>query len=416
MRSPVTLSTAFATAFAALMAALSMDSATSARADAGAAFFKGKTITYIVATGPGGGNDFYGRLNARHMQKFLAGSKIIVRNMPGAGHIIGTNFIYHAKPNGLTMGTFTSSITYTQLVERRGVKFDLAKMSWIGKGATDTGVMVISNKSGFKTFADMLKSKRKIKIGVSGAGSKSFNQSYMISHAFNMPVRVLLGYSGGERAMGMMRGEIDASVGGYSSLREVAGIGGGKIILQFGTALPGVANARDYAKTEMAKKIVSFIEGEGVMYRLVAGPPNIPTDRLEALRNVYMKAYASKALRAEAKKARRPIDPLRGDKVAVMIKQALTQTPEMVAFLKKVTSIKPELIKHSGPVTKIKRGGRRVWIKYKGKEVKTKISGSRTKVTINGKKAKRKKITVGMTCTFNYPKPGAESARVDCKG
>ena len=38
------------------------------------------------------------------------------------------------------------------------------------------------------------------------------------------------------------------------------------------------------------------------------------------------------------------------------------------------------------------------------------------KVTIDGKKAKRKAIKVGMTCTFNYPKPGAESARVDCKG
>jgi hypothetical protein len=238
----------------------------------------------------------------------------------------------------------------------------------------------------------------------------------MISHAFNLPSRVLMGYSGGERAMGMMRGEIDASVGGYSSLREVAGLGGGKIILQFGTAIPGVANARDYATTEMAKRIVTFIEGEGVLYRLCAGPPDIPSDRLEALRDAYMKAYASKELRSEAKRAGRPIDPQRGDKVAVTIKKAVNQPPEMVAFLKKVTSIKPELLKHSGPVTKVKRGGRRVWIKYKGKEVKTKISRSRTKVTINGKKAKRKNIKPGMTCTFNYPKPGAESARVDCKG
>ena len=409
MRYPATLA-------AALVAALSIVPLSPAMAETGTAYFKGKTLTYIVATGPGGGNDFYGRLNARHMQRFLPGSRFIVRNKPGAGHIIGTNFIYHAKPNGLTLGTFTTGIIYTQIVQRRGVKFDLTRMSWIGKGATDTGVMVISDKSGFKTFADVLKTKRPIKFGVSGAGSKSFNQSHMISHAFNLPARILMGYSGGERAMGMMRGEIDASVGGYSSLREVAGLGGGKIILQFGTAIPGVANARDYAKTELAKRIITFIEGEGVLYRLCAGPPNIPTDRLKALRDAYMKAYASKELRSEAKQARRPIDPLRGDKVAITIKEAVNQPPEMVAFLKKVTSIKPELLRHSGPVTKVKRGGRRVWIKYQGKEVKTKISASRTKVTINGKKAKRKAIKPGMTCTFNYPKPGAESARVDCKG
>ncbi|MCH8197162.1 MAG: hypothetical protein IH904_03675, partial [Proteobacteria bacterium] len=72
-------------------------------------------------------------------------------------------------------------------------------------------------------------------------------------------------------------------------------------------------------------------------------------------------------------------------------------------------------VKHTGKVSQIKRKGRRVWITYKGKEVKTKISGSRTTVTIDGKKDKRKNIKVGMTCTFTYPRPGAESKSVDCK-
>jgi len=88
-----------------MVAALSIASVSPGKAATGKAYFEGKTVTYVVATGPGGGNDFYGRLNSRHMQKFLPGSKFVVRNMPGAGHIIGTNFIYHAKPNGLTMGT-----------------------------------------------------------------------------------------------------------------------------------------------------------------------------------------------------------------------------------------------------------------------------------------------------------------------
>jgi tripartite-type tricarboxylate transporter receptor subunit TctC len=401
---------------AALIAAPFIAFISPAHAATGAAYFKDKTVTYIVATGPGGGNDFYGRLNSRHMQRFLPGSKFVVRNMPGAGHIIGTNFIYHAKPNGLTLGTFSTGITYTQIVKRKGVKFDLTKMSWIGKGATDTRVVVVSKKSEFKTFEDILKTKRPFKFGVSGAGSGSFNEAYMIGHAFNLPSRVLMGYSGSERAMGMMRGEIDGTVGGHSSLLEVAGLGGGKLIVQFGGNIPGLPDARDYAKTEMAKKIVTFIEGQGTMYRFCAGPPHIPLDRLEALRDAYMKAYASKELQAEAKRAGRPVDPLRGDKVAKMIKGVINQPPEVVAFLKKVTSIKPELLKHNGPVTKVQRGGRQVFINYKGKEVKTKLSRSRTKVLINGKKAKRKAIKVGMTCTFHYPKPGAESKQVDCKG
>src|SRR4030095_8632861 len=57
-------------------------------------YFKGKTVTYIVATGPGGGDDTYSRLIAKYLQKYLPGSRVLVRNVPGAGHIVGANTIY----------------------------------------------------------------------------------------------------------------------------------------------------------------------------------------------------------------------------------------------------------------------------------------------------------------------------------
>ena len=102
-------------------------------ADTGAEFFKGKTVTYIVATAPGGGYDTYGRLVAEYMQRNLPGSTFIVKNMPGAGHIIGTNAIYASKPDGLTIGTFNTGLIYNQIINETAVKFDLTKMSWIGK-------------------------------------------------------------------------------------------------------------------------------------------------------------------------------------------------------------------------------------------------------------------------------------------
>ena len=40
--------------------------ASPAFAQTGADFFKGQTVTYIVATAPGGGYDLYTRLVARH--------------------------------------------------------------------------------------------------------------------------------------------------------------------------------------------------------------------------------------------------------------------------------------------------------------------------------------------------------------
>src|SRR6185295_11716300 len=113
---------------------------------------------------PGGGYDTYGRLIARYMQRHLPGSRIVVKNVPGAGNIIGANTIYAAKPDGLTIGMFNTGLIYDQLIKRNGVQFDLAKFSWIGKAATEARALLISSKSGFKSFDDMLKAKAPIKF------------------------------------------------------------------------------------------------------------------------------------------------------------------------------------------------------------------------------------------------------------
>src|SRR6476660_10398954 len=94
-------------------------------AQGGADYFKGKTVTYIVATAAGGGFDLYGRLVAEYMQKYLPGSTFVVKNMPGAGHLIGANTIYASRADGLTLGTFNTGLIYNQLIQREGVRFDL---------------------------------------------------------------------------------------------------------------------------------------------------------------------------------------------------------------------------------------------------------------------------------------------------
>ena len=102
------------------IAALALASPTTAAvAQTGADFFNGKTVNYIVATDAGGGYDVNGRLVAEFMQKHLPGSTFVVRNMPGAGHIVGTNYVNASTPDGLTIGTFNTGLIYSQLVGNR---------------------------------------------------------------------------------------------------------------------------------------------------------------------------------------------------------------------------------------------------------------------------------------------------------
>ena len=146
---------------ASVVAAVDMP-APSAMAQTGADFYKGKTVTYIVATSPGGGYDLYGRLVAEFMQKYLPGSTFVVKNLPGAGHLVGTNTIYASKPDGLTIGTFNTGLIYNQLIGLDGVKFDLNKMSWIGKAASDPRVFTVHPDLPIRSFKELQNYRRRL--------------------------------------------------------------------------------------------------------------------------------------------------------------------------------------------------------------------------------------------------------------
>ena len=78
-------------------------------------FYEGKTVKVIV--GPSGGYDYWARLLARHMGKYIAGNpSFVVQAMPGAGSVIATNYVYNlAQPDGLTVGMPTQQIYMGEL-------------------------------------------------------------------------------------------------------------------------------------------------------------------------------------------------------------------------------------------------------------------------------------------------------------
>src|SRR5204863_18809 len=87
---------------------LARNASARARADDVTEFYKGKRINLIVSYGPGGGYDVYARVLAHHMSKYIPGNpSIVVQNMPGAGSLRGTNFLYNVAPkDGTAFGTF----------------------------------------------------------------------------------------------------------------------------------------------------------------------------------------------------------------------------------------------------------------------------------------------------------------------
>ena len=299
--------------------------------------FDGQTITYIVATKPGGGYDTYGRLIAKYLEKHLPGSSVQVKNIPGAGHRVGAETIYASPADGLTIGTFNIGIIYGQIVGSYGTTLDLSKLSWIGKAASDTRVVVASADSRFKSIADVTASKEPVKVAVNAKGSSAHFESSLLATLLGWNMKQIYGFDGTEGELSVIRGDVDLVIGSLSSYQQYLNNGQMRILLSFGgPASPGVKQLQrsDFDDSKLA--MFSLIDGLVRFSRVTAAPPGVPDAVLAELRQAYEETLADPLLREEAKKLDIPIDPGKGEDIGAVISAALHQSPEVVALIKQI--------------------------------------------------------------------------------
>jgi tripartite-type tricarboxylate transporter receptor subunit TctC len=304
-------------------------------------FFRGKTVTYIVATKTGGGYDTYARLIARYLQKNLSGSKVIVKNVPGAGHIIGANTVYQAAPDGLTIGTFNTGLIYAQIIGQEGIQFDLNKFSWIGKANSETRVYVVGANAPYKTFKDILDSKETIKMPSSGVGSQDHNETVILGAALAAKFKPVPGYSGKEAEMAILRGEVPAIVGSYTGLMGMVTAKEGRVLMQYGSqrAIPGlerVPHIDTFEASPSGKSLIKLVNSIDMIGRLTAAPPGLQAGRLQVLRDAYKKALTDPELIKDAKKYSLDLDPAYGDDVQKLIADGINQPAENIKMLKDI--------------------------------------------------------------------------------
>src|ERR1700688_2991442 len=109
-----------------------------ARADAVVDFYRGRTVNLIVGYGPGGGYDLSARLVARHLGAHIPGKPaVVVQNMPGAGSLRATNYLYSVAPNdGTTIGAFSRDMPLLAVLGNiSGVRFDPRRFVWLGSSS-----------------------------------------------------------------------------------------------------------------------------------------------------------------------------------------------------------------------------------------------------------------------------------------
>ena len=121
-------------------------------------------MTVVVTSGAGAAYDVLARAMAKHWVKYF-GVKAIVKNIKGAGGTLGMDRVAHSKPNGQTIG-FTSRSPYLTELIKRSFPWKVEDIPVIIAATTPRYAFTVSTKSPFKTWDDIRKAKRKIRIGI----------------------------------------------------------------------------------------------------------------------------------------------------------------------------------------------------------------------------------------------------------
>ncbi len=181
--------------------------------------FAGKTVTITVASEAGGGTDTGARIAARGIARYLPGKPtIVVRNMPGGFGTIGVNYVYTAKPDGLTLHFGSSTPLVNQMLGTAGVKYDILKMPAV-MGTSETNIMYVK-----KSVADKPEDVTKAQGLIFGFSTGSSGQWFVISAALlNIPIHKLtLAYAGtADSSRAFVSGEINASVASLTSYKNM---------------------------------------------------------------------------------------------------------------------------------------------------------------------------------------------------
>ena len=317
--------------------------ATRAHADAVEDFYKGRTITVYIASGPGGGYDAYGRLVAQYIVAHIPGHpQAVAENMTGAGGRTVANYLYNKAPrDGTAIAILQAPIIMDPLLygkDARGVLYDPLKFSWIGSLDQFTPIAVVMNTLGVHTL-DEAKGKE-IKFGSSGGDVSERLYANILNTMLGTDFVAVAGYSGSaEIALAMDRGEIPAFVGWYwAGMKRTKPEWLQKnlvtVLVQFGIAPDPEIKAPfilDLLKNPDDKQVVRVALAQLAMARPFTAPPGIPAERLAALRTAFDAMLADPAFRADAAKQQLDITPYSGAQIDALMKDIYATPPALVA-------------------------------------------------------------------------------------
>jgi tripartite-type tricarboxylate transporter receptor subunit TctC len=313
-------------------------------------FFKGKQIRFVLGAAAGQDYDVWARFLARHLPRHIPGApSFIIQNMPGAGHLLATNWLYNIAPrDGTVWGSVSRNIPSVGLQQVSGVRFDPLKFNWLGSPElTNRGCFAMTKNPRIKTADDLFA--QELVVGGTGAGSTVTETPKLLRGLLGMKLRVVEGYVRPQDAQyAMETGELDGMCSTVQSFRNFrpdwikAGVARVLFTLEK-EPVPwtGAPTIYQYVKTDEHRQTLDYFSSSIEYGRPLLLPPEVPAERVRMLRRAFEATINDPLFRDEAQKLGFEITLRTGEQLEALIRAAKETSPEIIERVTKLIQAPP---------------------------------------------------------------------------
>lgn len=313
-----------------------------------ASFYRGRTLSVIIPSSVGGGYDLYGRLVARHIGRHIPGNPATVaQNMAGAAGVVAAQHVYAAAAkDGGVLGLTYPNALMEELVGRARPAYDARKFNYIGSANAEVFICYVATASPVKAFADVFE--REVVLGASGAGAPSSEFTAMYNNLLGARIKIVAGYPGiTEIGMAIEKGEIHGTCGSSWAtmttgrphwLRDNVM----RVIAQENLrAHPDVAKlgaplTMTFAKTQQQRAVMEFVYSLADFGRPFLMAPEVPRERVEAMRAAFSAMLRDKEFLDDAAKQKMEIvDPMDGATLQATVARLLATDTGVVTAVRR---------------------------------------------------------------------------------
>lgn len=243
-------------------------------------------IDFIVGYSAGGGTDVMARTIGTYLEMYLGEeSSVVVKNVPGAGGLIGFTQTAKAEPDGYTIGTFNLPGVMARTHDRK-THYDVDSFTYLANIVNDPNVIVVNKSSEINSLNDLVNkakdSQNSFTVALSTLGGDDQFSMIYLSKKEGISFSYIPFKGTAPARTALMGGHVDVAA---MNLSEVIGFEDEIKVLavtseERSTLAPNIPTAKEQG--------YDFVMGS---MRGIVGPANLPEDIKTKLIEALTKTY-----------------------------------------------------------------------------------------------------------------------------